>query len=41
MDGARTVDPTMIAVAQLGLAVGEPDANRKAAAEAVAAACGV
>ena len=36
------MDPTLIAVAQLGLAVGELDANRKAAAEAVrqAAAAG-
>jgi predicted amidohydrolase len=36
------VEPTLIAVAQLGPAVGEPDANRKAAAEAVteAAAAG-
>jgi predicted amidohydrolase len=32
------VDPTLIAVAQLGLAVGEPEVNRKAGAEAVAEA---
>jgi 5-aminopentanamidase len=32
------VDPTVIAVAQLAIAIGEPDANRKAAAAAVAEA---
>jgi 5-aminopentanamidase len=34
----RTVDKTVIAVAQLAIAIGEPDANRKAAAAAVAEA---
>jgi 5-aminopentanamidase len=38
MNGARAVDHTVIAVAQLAIAVGEPDANRKAAAAAVAEA---
>jgi predicted amidohydrolase/dienelactone hydrolase len=33
--GAHQVPPTVVAVAQLALAVGEPDANRKAAAAAV------
>src|SRR3984957_6011384 len=37
-NGARPVDPTVIAVAQLAIAIGEPDANRKAAAAAVAEA---
>jgi 5-aminopentanamidase len=37
-NGAHPVDTTVIAVAQLALAVGEPDANRKAAAAAVAEA---
>ena len=32
------MDPTVIAVAQLAIAIGEPDANRKAAAAAVAEA---
>ena len=41
-NGARPVDPTVIAVAQLAITIGEPDANRKAAAAAVteAAAAG-
>jgi predicted amidohydrolase/dienelactone hydrolase len=34
------VDPTVIAVAQLAIAIGEPDANRKAAAAAVTEAAG-
>jgi predicted amidohydrolase len=38
MNGARPVDPTVIAVAQLAITIGEPDANRKAAAAAVAEA---
>ena len=42
MNGAPLVDsrrtPTVIAVAQLSITIGEPDANRKAAAEAVAEA---
>jgi predicted amidohydrolase/dienelactone hydrolase len=37
-NGARAVDHTVIAVAQLAIAIGEPDANRKAAAAAVAEA---
>src|SRR5215469_11838846 len=37
-NGARTVDPTQIAVAQLAITVAEPDANRQAAADAVAEA---
>ena len=37
-DGARPVENTVIAVAQLAIAIGEPDANRKAAAAAVAEA---
>jgi predicted amidohydrolase/dienelactone hydrolase len=37
-NGARPVDPTVIAVAQLAITIGEPDANRKAAAAAVAEA---
>src|SRR5580693_5319334 len=37
-NGARPVDPAVIAVAQLAIAIGEPDANRKAAAVAVAEA---
>ena len=37
-NGARPVDNTVIAVAQLAIAIGEPDANRKAAAAAVAEA---
>ena len=32
------MDPTQIAVAQLAITVGEPDANRQAAASAVAEA---
>jgi predicted amidohydrolase len=32
------VDPTLIAVAQLAITVAEPDANRRAAADAVAEA---
>src|SRR5580692_10754210 len=41
-NGARPVDPAVIAVAQLAITIGEPDANRKAAAAAVteAAAAG-
>ena len=37
-NGARIVDPTLIAVAQLAITVAEPDANRRAAADAVAEA---
>ncbi len=37
-DGARPVENTVIAVVQLAIAIGEPDANRKAAAAAVAEA---
>jgi Predicted amidohydrolase len=37
-NGARKVDPTQIAVAQLAITVAEPDANRQAAADAVAEA---
>jgi 2,6-dihydroxypseudooxynicotine hydrolase len=37
-NGAHPVDKTVIAVAQLAIAIGEPDANRKAAAAAVAEA---
>ena len=37
-NGARPVDLTVIAVAQLAITIGEPDANRKAAAAAVAEA---
>ncbi|HEY2266682.1 MAG TPA: nitrilase-related carbon-nitrogen hydrolase, partial [Streptosporangiaceae bacterium] len=37
-NGARKVDPTLIAVAQLAITVAEPDANRRAAADAVAEA---
>ena len=37
-NGARAVDQTVIAVAQLAISIGEPDANRKAAAAAVAEA---
>ena len=32
------MDPTLIAVAQLAITVAEPDANRRAAADAVAEA---
>ena len=41
-NGARAVDQTVIAVAQLAISIGEPDANRKAGAAAVteAAAAG-
>src|ERR1700689_1334076 len=35
-NGACPVENTVIAVAQLAIAIGEPDANRKAAADAVA-----
>jgi predicted amidohydrolase/dienelactone hydrolase len=37
-NGVRPVDLTVIAVAQLAITIGEPDANRKAAAAAVAEA---
>ena len=39
-NGACTVDRTVIAVAQLAISIGEPDANRKAAATAVNEAAG-
>ena len=40
MDPSQDASRTVIAVAQLAIAVGEPDANRQAAAGAVAQAAG-